>query len=204
MPLLEDETETKEQRAGGAAVATETGIAYTREGDGVREERLGATSPDAAQFDDSTNAARMKALEDIRVLSQKVDEIKAYAASKGQQAPDIDVQALSQDPTGMSGQDLAMLQQQIDRVEQAVRHEEGKQLQQQAGDTVGALAGLSMIGGGAAGLLASLGIAKSGAEMGVSGGENLSNGALFTAEIRNGIEGIGIQQQRGRGGMEMA
>lgn len=189
---LEEEKQTGEERSPGAAVATSTGIAYTRKGDSVREESLGATDPDAALYDDATKAARAKAVSDMQKLEQGVAEVAKFAKERG-----VTITLPSVDPNSASGKDLELLQAEIVRIERQVQDLQMEKMLEEGGQLAGMLAGLSMLGGGAAGLLASLGIEKSGQEMGISGGENVSRAALGTPEITTGIGALGLRQQRG-------
>ena len=183
---LEDNKQ-EENSLGGSAVVTETGIAYTREGEGMDEARVvGGSDPADSLTNNALTAARQKAEEMIRSLEQKVSEIKAHAASRGDEPPEIDTAPLSQDPTALSGKDLELLQQQLGKVEEKVKHEQGKQMQQSVGSVIGMAAALGAIGG--SGVLAAL-------LMG--GAKDVSPDAHFTAEIDHGIGARGQEQQKG-------
>lgn len=173
------------EKTAATATPTEMGVAYTREGDAPGSEQLGVTDPASSMNDSTLSAARQKAFAMIQELQAKVDEIKMAAAARGDNPPDIDVSALSQDPTGLSGQDLALLQQELDKVEQTVAGEQGKQMLQTAGAATGFAAALAAIGG-SEGMLA---------EMGLTGGTEASPADLGT-NMRNGLDGVGIRQQQ--------
>lgn len=181
------ETE-KEEIPQDGPVVTETGVAYPGKGEGEAEARqIGGTDPAASLSDNALTAARQKAEHTIRSLEQKVAEIKAHAAARGDEPPEIDTAALSQDPTGLSGKDLELLQQQLSKVEEKVNHEQGKQMQQSVGEAIGMAAALGAIGG--SGALAAL-------LMG--GAKNVNEGALFTPEINHGLGARGQEQQKER------
>lgn len=181
-------SENAEEERGNIMTAGEDGLQTAGQPDVVREAIEAEGNGDDAKAEDALNAARNDLNQKIMTAKAELAEVAAAAAQRGESPPAIQgSDALDQNPNAMNARDLAMATHEVGQAQQSINGAQGQEMLRKMGDVAGMAVALGAMTS-VAGMLTGLGI---------KGGDNLSNAALFTPDVNHGIGAMGQQQQQG-------